>query len=91
MRTTPGHRDEVIALLVEAAENLRDAGCHLYLVARSATDQDTVWVTEVWESREHHAASLQLPGTRAAIERAMPLLTGEFTAQELDVAGGLGP
>jgi quinol monooxygenase YgiN len=44
----------------------------------------------VWESAEHHAASLQLPGTRAAIAAAMPLLTGEFTRQETQVAGGLG-
>ncbi|MBB4679942.1 hypothetical protein [Crossiella cryophila] len=39
---------------------------------------------------EHHAASLELPGTKAAIGRAMPLPTGEFTGHELTVAGGLG-
>jgi hypothetical protein len=33
---------------------------------------------------------LQLPATRAAISRAMPMLTGEFTRQELTVIGGLG-
>jgi hypothetical protein len=31
-----------------------------------------------------------LPETRAAIGRAMPMLTGEFTRQELTVVGGLG-
>jgi hypothetical protein len=31
-----------------------------------------------------------LPETRAAIAEAMPMLTGEFTRQELTVVGGLG-
>jgi quinol monooxygenase YgiN len=40
--------------------------------------------------KEHHDASLQLPATKAAIGKAMPMLTGEFTRQELTVVGGLG-
>jgi quinol monooxygenase YgiN len=47
-------------------------------------------VNEVWQSKEHHDASLHLPEARAAIGKAMPLLTGEFTQQELTVVGGLG-
>jgi hypothetical protein len=35
-------------------------------------------------------ASLELPETRAAIGRAMPMLTAEFARQELSVVGGLG-
>ncbi|MGW3917210.1 hypothetical protein ACWEBX_37820 [Streptomyces sp. NPDC005070] len=50
----------------------------------------TIWVTEVWQSKDHHDASLELPEANAAIGKAMPLLTGEFTRQELSVAGGLG-
>lgn len=61
-----------------------------YIVFASDTDPDTVWVTEVWESKEKHDASLQLPETKAAIAKAMPMLTGEFTRQELFVVGGLG-
>jgi quinol monooxygenase YgiN len=49
-----------------------------------------IWVSEIWGSREEHDASLQLPETKAAIGRAMPLLTGEFTRQEVNVVGGLG-
>ncbi|MFJ4006884.1 hypothetical protein ACIPWL_26005 [Streptomyces sp. NPDC090023] len=47
-------------------------------------------MTEVWQSKEHHDASLELPEAKAAIGKAMPMLTGEFTRQELSVAGGLG-
>ncbi|WP_245674266.1 MULTISPECIES: antibiotic biosynthesis monooxygenase [Actinoplanes] len=90
MRTKPGHRDEVLAILLSGSEGLRAAGCHLYVVGVSDTDDQTIWVNEVWESREHHAASLQLPATRAAIAAAMPMLTGEFTSQEFTVRGGLG-
>lgn len=85
-----GHRDEVVSILLGGAEGLRAAGCSVYLVGVSSADPNVIWVTEVWESREHHQASLSLPETRAAVERAMPLLTGEFTRQEIEVVGGLG-
>jgi quinol monooxygenase YgiN len=90
MKTTAGHRDDVVEILLRGVDGLRAAGCHLYVVSAAADDEDTIWVTEVWDSKEHHDASLQLPETRAAIEAAMPMLTGEFTGQELSVAGGLG-
>ncbi|PPS88917.1 putative quinol monooxygenase [Streptomyces sp. MH60] len=90
MKTRPGFRDEVVALLLSGADGLREAGCDLYLVGLSDDDETTIWVTEVWRSREHHDASLELPEAKAAIGRAMPMLTGEFTGQEMSVAGGLG-
>ena len=90
MRVTPGHRDDVAAILLASSAGLRQAGCLSYIVGASTTDYDVIWVTEVWESAAHHAASLQLPETRAAIGRAMPMLTGEFTGQETVVLGGLG-
>jgi quinol monooxygenase YgiN len=90
MRVKPGHRDEVVATLVGGTEGLRAAGCDLYVVGVSDTDKDLIWVNEVWVNKEAHDASLQLPETKAAIAKTMPLLTGEFTSQELDIAGGLG-
>ena len=90
MRTRYGHRDEVVEILLRGADGLRAAGCELYLVSVSETDRDVIWVTEVWQSKQHHEASLRLPETEAAIAAAMPLLTGEFTRQELTVVGGLG-
>jgi quinol monooxygenase YgiN len=90
MRTTPAHRDDVVAILLRDVDGLKAAGCDLYLVGLSETDPDVIHVTEVWASREHHAASLQLPATKAAIAEAMPMLTGDFTSAELAVAGGLG-
>jgi quinol monooxygenase YgiN len=90
MRTRPDKRDEVIDLLLKGLDGLSAAGCLSYVVSTCADDADRIWVTEVWESAEHHHASLQQPATRAAIATAMPLLTGEFTRQESQVVGGLG-
>jgi quinol monooxygenase YgiN len=89
MRTKAGHRDDVVQILLSGVDGLREVGCRLYLVGVSDTDPELIWVNEVWQSKEHHDASLQLPETKAAIARAMPMLTGEFTGQELTVAGGL--
>jgi quinol monooxygenase YgiN len=90
MKVKPGHRADVAAVLVAGADSLRAAGCDLYVVTESATDEDTIWVTEVWQSKEHHDESLKLPEVTAAIGKVMPLLTGEFTQQQTNVVGGLG-
>jgi quinol monooxygenase YgiN len=90
MRTRYGHRDEVVAILLSGVDGLRAAGCDLYLVGVPEDDSTVIWVTEVWRSKAHHDASLTLPAAQAAIASAMPLLTGEFTRQELTMVGGLG-
>ena len=90
LKTKPGCRDDVATLLTAAAAGLRAVGCSHYIVFAADSDADTIWVTEVWESKEKHDASLQLPEAKAAIAKALPMLTGEFTRQELSVVGGLG-
>jgi quinol monooxygenase YgiN len=90
MRTQHGHRDEVVAILLSGAEGLRAAGCSLYLVGVPDDDDSIIWVTEVWRTKADHDASLTTPAAKAAIAAAMPLLTGEFTRQELTMVGGLG-
>ncbi|MFC3501608.1 putative quinol monooxygenase [Micromonospora krabiensis] len=90
MRARPGRRGEVVAILLEGTDGLRAAGCSLYAVGVPEGDPDLIMVTEIWESKKHHDDSLHLPETKAAIARAMPLLTGEFSSQEMTVLGGLG-
>jgi quinol monooxygenase YgiN len=90
MKTKAGHRDDVVAILLNGVDGLRQAGCDLYVVSVSDADDVTIWVSEIWQTKEQHDASLQLPETKAAIGKAMPMLTGEFTRQELTVIGGLG-
>lgn len=90
MRVRSGHRDEVIEILLSGADGLHAAGCQLYAVCTAPEDDDVIWVSEIWDSAEQHDASLHLPETKAAIAQVMPMLTGEFTRQELAVVGGLG-
>jgi len=90
MKTLPGQRDAVIEILLRDVDGLRSAGAILYVVGADGVDPDLIRVTEVWASKEHHHASLQLPEVKAAIAEAMPMLTREFTSHELTVVGGLG-
>jgi len=90
MKTQPGKRDEVIAIMLSGVDGLRAAGCLQYTVGAASTDDVTIWTCEVWGTKEEHDASLRLPETREAIARAMPLIAGDFTRTETDVRGGLG-
>lgn len=83
----PGKRDELVAILTRSDAGLADVGCLLYEVGVSADAADTVYVAELWESAEAHAASLRLPAVRAQIAEAMPLLSGEMGGFQFDVVG----
>ena len=88
MKTRPGQRQAVIDILLSGVDRLREAGCHAYIVCEG--DKDEIVVFEVWDSKQHHDDSLQLPEVREQISKAMPMLTGEFSGRELNVHGGLG-
>jgi quinol monooxygenase YgiN len=86
-----GKRDELAALLLEAAHMLgQDAQCLLYLINVSDKEPDAIFVTEVWAARSAHAASLQREDVRALIAKARPLLSGGGERFELTVLGGKG-
>jgi quinol monooxygenase YgiN len=90
LRAQRGRRDELLAVLQQAA---RDAptmpGCHLYLVGKDLDDPDAIAVTEVWEDKAAHAASLKLESVRATIAKGRPLIAGIGAATEFEVVGGL--
>lgn len=90
MKTQPGKREEVVAILLSGLGGLQRAGCIQYTVGVSLGDDVTIWASEVWGSKEQHDASLQLPEVKEVIARAMPMLTGDFTRTETVVQGGLG-
>jgi quinol monooxygenase YgiN len=87
LEVKPGHRDDVIAVLVKANPELRKAGCLFYEVGVNDESPDTVYVCELWESAEAHRGSLQLDSVRAAIQEAMPLLTGAMGGDRFTVVG----
>lgn len=88
MRAVVGERDALIALLLEGIGGM--PGCFSYVVARDPADADAIWITEVWDSRESHRASLQLPAVRATIARARPLIAGFESGTETQPVGGIG-
>jgi quinol monooxygenase YgiN/mannose-6-phosphate isomerase-like protein (cupin superfamily) len=89
-----GCGDEVAQLLLRAADSLRDAaGCELYVINRSPSEPDVVWVTELWLSREALDASLEQLKTeqgRAQVAEVGALLAGPPELTELEPLGGVG-
>jgi len=70
-----GKRDALAANLLRAAAAMESvAACRLYAVSTSESDPNGVWVTEIWDSADDHAASLQNPDTRKLIAETMPLI-----------------
>ena len=83
----PGARDALVSILTRRNAALETAGCLLYEVGVSESEPDTVYVMELWQSAEQHAASLQLPEVQAAIAEARPMLSGQMGGYRFDVAG----
>ena len=83
-----GRRDELIALLLGGTRTM--PGCLSYIVARDATDPDGIWISEVWDSKTSHAASLSLPAVREAIAKGRPLIAGFSNRVETEPIGGHG-
>lgn len=85
----PGKRDEMIEVLKGSAAGM--PGCLSYVVAKDAADENTIWVTEVWDSMASHDASLSLPAVKSAIPRGKALVANfERVAVTNPVWGGAG-
>jgi quinol monooxygenase YgiN len=88
MTAKPGERDALIAVLVEGVAGM--PGCLSYVVANDPADPDLIWITEAWESKDAHAASLTMPSVRAAIAKGRPLIAGMASVAETAPVGGHG-
>jgi len=86
----PGQRDALLALLLEASRGVPMPGCRLYVVSEVAAEPDAIAITEVWDDREAHQASLQLERVRALIAEARPLIGSMGAPVELRPLGGVG-
>lgn len=88
MMAVAGQRDALIAVLLDGVSGM--PGCLSYVVARDLADADAIWVTEVWDSRASHEASLSLPSVKDAIRRGKPLIAGFDQHIETAPVGGHG-
>ncbi|PJE97069.1 antibiotic biosynthesis monooxygenase [Streptomyces carminius] len=76
----PGAGGRLVDLLLTALAEGGPAAsehCVVYLVSRSASDPDTVHVTEGWTSEEDHRRVFAGEAARAVVTRAGELLAGE--------------
>jgi quinol monooxygenase YgiN len=88
MTAATGQRDALIAILLESTTAM--PGCLSYVVAKDAKDADAIWITEVWDSKDNHAASLSLPEVKAAIAKARPIIAGFGDYFTTEPVGGFG-
>ena len=91
MMAQPGQREALVALLLEASRQVAEVpGCEVYIIANAASEPDAIWITEIWESKEAHDASLGLSAVQATIARARPLIAGFGERFESVPLGGKG-
>src|SRR3546814_16607983 len=75
MMTQPGQRTALVAILSEGTSTM--PGNIAYLIGEDSANPDAIWIVELWDSKEAHAASLKLPAVQAAIAKGRPLIRSE--------------
>jgi quinol monooxygenase YgiN len=88
MTAVDGKRDELVAILVEGVAGM--PGCLSYIVATDPADANAIWITEAWDSKASHEASLTLPAVRAAIAKGRPLIASFGSGTVTTPVGGHG-
>ena len=88
MIAAEGKRDDLIKVLSEGTGSM--PGCLSYIIASDPTDANAIWITEVWESKESHEASLKLPSVQAAISKGRPMIAGFGERFITEPIGGYG-
>jgi quinol monooxygenase YgiN len=87
-KTVEAKRDEFIKLLLDGTGAM--PGCLSYIVAKDPSDPNALWITEVWDSKESHEASLKLPAVQAAIAKGRPMIAGFGERFITEPVGGHG-
>ena len=91
IKARPGRRAELVALLATGTAGTAGMpGCLAYVVAEDMADDDGIWITEIWQSKQHHTDSLAWPMVREAIAKGRPLIAGFETHVETRPVGGAG-
>ena len=83
----PGKGDVLVELLLNAP-SLPLADCLVFLVSRSASNPDLVFVTEGWSSAAAHGAFFGSAAAQAFIASLAPLVAGESIYVDAVPLGG---
>ena len=84
----PGQREALIAILLKSAGEM--PGCLSYVVAKDSADENAIWITEAWESKASHDASLSIPSVKQAIVAGKPLIDSFTQVALTEPVGGHG-
>ena len=87
IKAVSGQRDALISILIDGAKDM--PGCQSYIVAQDQSDQDAIWVTEVWDDKASHQKSLSLASVQEAIRLGKPLIDGFEERFETIPLGGI--
>lgn len=86
----PGKREELADKMLSSSETLNDMeGCIYYILHAAEDNPDELWITELWENEEAHAASLKNEKVRELIGRCRHLIAGA-SAVKVRPLGGKG-
>ncbi|NJN53829.1 MAG: antibiotic biosynthesis monooxygenase [Anaerolineae bacterium] len=88
MTAVPQQRDTLITILLDGVSGM--PGCLSYVVAKDPTDEDTIWITEVWDNADSHRSSLSLPSVQQAIAQGRPLIAQFGPTTITEPVGGHG-
>ncbi|MDO3676552.1 putative quinol monooxygenase [Paenibacillus ehimensis] len=89
MTAHPGKREELAKMMLEADTLNEMEGCIYYILHEAEDDPDVLWITELWESQEAHAASLKNEKVRELIGRCRHLIA-EVGGVKVRPIGGKG-
>lgn len=82
-----GKRDALIKVLTEGTRSM--PGCRSYILAKDAAEENTVWVTEIWDSQASHDASFTLPAVKDSLAQAKPLVASFEKVAVTNPVGGV--
>jgi quinol monooxygenase YgiN len=88
MTTVPGQREAFVDILLQGTMTM--PGCLSYIVAKDPTDENSLWITEVWTDKASHEASLSLPSVKEAIAKGRPMIAGFGDRIITTPIGGVG-
>jgi quinol monooxygenase YgiN len=75
---------EALALMVTAK------GCQQYIICKDSKDENTICVSEIWDTKADHDNSSKTAGSMELITKVVPLIDGKPGGTELEVIGGKG-
>ncbi|WP_262694407.1 putative quinol monooxygenase [Kordiimonas aquimaris] len=65
-------RDELAAILQAGTRNL--PGCISFVIAKDMFEPELLWITEVWENKQAHEASVTSQAVRDNIAKARKIM-----------------